>query len=374
MTLISGYKFKEGAFLQSDVLLTSESMTNFPDVKVPTYTGSNYIPHTDRRVAGLTQKIFIFNEKLAIACAGDLAKIKSAIHCIKAFLLHRAKPTLNEIMENLINHIGEDVVEISLIFMSVNGNSVEMDCVNSKQIPASINVDLYVAGSGWARAKELFQQFLPHFDGVSPGDVVAHGVCTSLFHFAEYILKEFDNKEYSENLQDYFGGGFEVAAFFDGKIQKISHILYAYSEAYLDDESYLQIEPPNFILKSEYIDNNLLIRSAEIYLDKEKHHKIKNDRVSIIPSLDSDAEAKSLDNSECVNFAVADFVCYFVRYRFGENFIIIPYIRKYISHRDFLANGFTFLAVEGYLYTEFRDKFRKEICEHIMHFIKSIKR
>lgn len=374
MTLIAGYKFKGGAFLQSDILLTSESRCSHPEIKVPTYSGTNNIPFTDNRIAGLVQKIFIIKEKFAVSCAGDLSVIKGAIHCIKAFMLHRMKISSEEIIHHLYREIGDEINQISLIFININNHLMEMGFINSEKISINENIDLYVAGSGNSRAKESFSKFPPDFFDVPHDDVVAHGVCTSLSQFAEYILKEFDNKQYSENFQDYFGGGFEVAAFFDGKIQKISNILYSYSEAYLDEESYIQIEPPSFILKSQYVDNYLLIRSAEVYLDK-KHHKINNDRICIIPPLDANEGTRSNDNIDMVNFAEAEFVCYFVRFKFGDNnYIIFPFIKKYSSSVEFIKSGFTFLNVDGYLFTNFSEKFRGEISERIMYLMNSKKK
>ncbi len=371
MTLISGYGFKGGAFLQADVLLTGDAVHNFPRIDIPTIREVDSIPFKNTKVAGLTQKIFIIEDKLAVACAGNLSVIKSAVQLIKSYLLQRNSVPLDEIFNELNVFLSNELNEISLIFINVHNEALELGHVNSLEKRNDEELLLYIAGTGSSQAQEEFSKMANGFFDVGIEDVAVHGICTSLYHFANYMLKEFDNQEFCENLQDYFGGGFEIAAFYNGKIQKVSNILYVYSEACLDENSILQVEPPSFLVKSNYIGSDLVFSSASIYVDEEsKHHKVRDEKTCTVPPLDSCKETCSERQIDPTVFIYAEYVCYFVRLKISDKrYKIFPFVKKYEDENDFIKNGFNFIVLNGYLWTNFSAEFKKEISEFAMKYL-----
>ncbi|WP_206213543.1 hypothetical protein, partial [Pseudomonas viridiflava] len=80
-----------------------------------------------------------------------------------------------------------------------------------------------------------------------------------------------------------FGGGYEVVAFYDGRFQKISNIVYAFADAELDAEGMLQVDFPKCLIKSEYKGEDLKIRSVELQFDEDFDEYVPvNDRTFTI--------------------------------------------------------------------------------------------
>lgn len=84
--------------------------------------------------------------------------------------------------------------------------------------------------------KAHYQDYPPHAFDVLEENIVVHGTCMALDQFAKYLKNEFENKYKSESIARLFGGGYEVVAFYDGRFQKISNIVYAFADAELDAE------------------------------------------------------------------------------------------------------------------------------------------
>lgn len=373
MTMITGYKLKEGAFLQADILLTSRDTWIEPS-PVPSFNSDESSPRLEEHiVAGLCQKILIVNKHFAVAFAGDVPDIEIAVRVIDELV----KQSSDLSGKRLVDALQDDPVlkksNLAVIALIVEGEDIQISQYGARFGTANEHFELWVGGTGADHAVEHFDSFPPEAFDVAEDDIVVHGTCMALYQFANQLIAEFDDEFESESMANLFGGGYEVLAFYDDQFQKVPNVVYAFAEAEMDAEGILQIEHPKFLLKSTYEGDDLIIRSVEVEQSEELElYTPHNDRTFSIAPIIRYNETKVEENRQDVMF-YGDFLCFIVKVDVQSESFTIPFIRKYRDFRFFMYEGFIASVNEDEVRIIYSDVFQEELEGRVFNYYRQLK-
>lgn len=373
MTMISGYKLKEGGFLQADILLTSRSKW-MPSSQVPSFKPDDDSPALDAHaVSGLCQKILVVNDHFAVAFAGDVPAIQAVVRLIERLVDQHPVLTGKRFSDAVLADKEISNAAIKIIALSVEDDEVHISNVYADYGHDNENFELWVGGSGADHAIEHYQDYpLDAFD-VLDEDVVVHGTCMALDQFAKHLKSEFENKFKSESIANLFGGGYEVVAFYDGRFQKISNIVYAFADAEVDSDGILQIDFPKCLIKSVYEGDDLKIRSVELQYDEDFDEYVAiNDRTFSIAPISRYHETKVSDDVNGLRFR-GEFLCFLINVRTAKGNYTIPVIRKYESEFHFLLKAFTATVESDFVQLNYSEIFSEDVTAHVLGHMKQLK-
>ncbi|WP_260513796.1 hypothetical protein [Serratia fonticola] len=373
MTMITGYRLKEGGFLQADILLTSKSPRMRPS-QIPSFNpDADSLPLKAHIVVGLCQKILVVNEHFAIAFAGSVPEIQNAVLLINTLLVQSPELSGKLVINALLTDDRLKKAELIAIALSIENNEIRIINHCTEFGISNEHFELYVGGSGSEQAIQHYEQYPLHAFDVPVEDVVAQGTCMALEQFAHHLIDEFENKFESETIADLFGGGFEVVAYHSGQFHKISDVVYAYAEAEIDADGVLQVNLPKFLLKSTYQGNNLKIRSVEIhYNEDEDDHVTRNDRTFTIAPITRYRETCVEEDCEEINF-LGEFLCFVIKVKKKFGSFTIPFIKKYDRLTGFATKAFIATVSKDnvqFLYTE---TFEKELEMHVLNYMQQLR-
>jgi hypothetical protein len=375
LTMISGFRLRYGLFLQSDILLTSPKELNCEDAEFPTYHNyeSGGFPLPDDRVSGLAQKTLTINDHFAVAFSGRGDRIFSAIHLIRKLTVDNQELTSDRYLSALRSDPELMDENLSVIILAPAGDEVGITYHGPIRDFSTVNFDMVAGGSGAQHAIDHFSQYPIEAFDVCDEDIVAQGTCMALEQFANHIIDEIDNQELAKSITECFGGGYEISAFYDGKINKVPDIVYAFAEARFDEDMYLQVEPPNFLMKTTYKDDNLLIRSLVNEVDPaDGFHKRRHDRTFTIAPITRFQESTVEEGCEDVHF-LGKFLCFIIKVRFGKfNSFTIPFIKKYNTFEDFVTKGFFPLPMAEHITFKYSKEFNRDIHERVVAYMKKL--
>lgn len=367
MTLITGYRLKQGAFLQADILLTAANATRRCPSPIPSFSpdgGSTSL--SAPTVAGLCQKILIVNKNLAVAFAGSVTAIQDAIRLIDSLLAQSPDLTSKCFTDALLADEQLKDAQLCAIALSVDGNAILFTSHRAEIGVSNEHFKLIVGGSGSQSAIQHFEQYPPSAFDVSWEDVVVHGTCMALHQFAVHLIDEFENKFESESISDLFGGGYEIVAYHGGQFHKISDVVYVYAEAELDADGMLQVERPKFLLKSTYCDDDLKIRSMEIHYDEEDDNcTIQNDRTFTIAPITRYHESHVEEGCEDI-IILGEFLCFVIKVKLPTGSFTIPFIGKYDGLLGFVEKAFIAITKRNNIYFIYTDTFRQELQDFVL--------
>lgn len=373
MTMISGYKLKEGGFLQADILLTTPD-TWAMSWPVPSFQTDDDSPALeDHIVAGLCQKILVVNDHFAVAFAGDVPVIQDVVRLIDRLIDQHPVLTSKRFSDAVLADEKISNADINIIALSFEDDEIHISNVFAGYGHDNEHFEQLVGGSGGDHAIEHYQDYPSHAFDVLEEDIVVHGTCMALNHFSERLSNEFKEKFQSESIANLFGGGYEVVAYYDGKFQKISNIVYVFAEAEIDSDGMLQVDFPRFLIKSAYDGDDLKIRSVELQYDEDfDEHVALNDRTFTIAPISRYHETKVDHALDDLKFR-GDFLCYLVTVRVGEGGFTIPFIKKYENELHFLYKAFSATIDPDLVQINYSDIFEEEFTAHVMKYMEQLK-
>lgn len=258
MTIIASYDIFGCKVLLADTLITSPQRNEDKPI-LPTL-GKIYSTQVDDDVyiAGNLQKIQILSNYCAVAYAGKVA------------LAHRFITALSDILKDrtlLISDIEKtykdiDVnSELAIIYLYNSGDEkIIAGGLNCIDVLSDVLGKVIYRGSG-EQAITDYIQWLDNNTVIHkpPSDeVVANGVRIAIQQIAQLQMAEISSSNTPESIKDYFGSGYEIVSFYDGKFNKID-LTYAFIElTYNHQTKKIDINHPYLIL-SNYIENDFLV-------------------------------------------------------------------------------------------------------------------
>lgn len=258
MTIIAGYNINGCKVLLADILITSEQ-ENEGELILPTL-GEMNSSRVDSSIyiAGNLQKIQILSDYCAIAYAGSVSLAYDLIKILNDILSER-KLLISDI-KNAYKNIDKNS-EMAIIYLYNIGNEeIISGGLNCDTALSDVLGEVIYRGSG----EEAITDYMKWLDEISykhqplNDEAVAHAVSVAIQQTAQLQMAEIHSDNTPESIKDYFGSGYEIVSFYNGKFNKID-LSYVFLElTYNPQTSFVNIEYPYFIL-SNYVEDGFLV-------------------------------------------------------------------------------------------------------------------
>lgn len=257
MTIIASYNYFGCGIVIGDILINGPvDEEKLPQTSLPTLGNVANFFSGAWGIHQSSQKVCIISDHCAIAWAGS--RLYAHLFVVRIRNLARRIVITKNIIERLFNKCG--IGEISIVGAIYENGSMHtfgFDCENLK---CSTLGDVYNAGSGASIVKDYID-IIKHMKLEAPDEdeISAQGVSLALTQVAHLLNAEFRKGDNAESIMELFGGGYEIAAFFDDKFQKINS-----NFVFLDISlvnGYLKIGNPKLLISQTYALGQLRFQS-----------------------------------------------------------------------------------------------------------------
>jgi hypothetical protein len=310
MTVISSFSINNCPILLGDLLVSGDENLQL-SLSIPTIgeitkvfpKGSGFVP------TGLTQKIAIMNDNLALAWAGSRISAKIIIGNLLKEAQKKSNWNFDDLSYFFADYDKEYGDDINFIGYSNDGERIFSFGYGTNQIKYnSENYGLVrLCGSGAINLRSS----LNHFDNLSASrttNPLESAVANTLVITTYMTGKE---RITCRNLSEYYGGGFEILSFVRRKFKKIDDITYlVWIGRQLRDLSW-ELSPPEICIKYYYLDDMLLIKRAEFKTQKRGTLTCDNEAVHIVTPIYRNANDVVLENINLSSFN-SIFLCSFI--------------------------------------------------------------
>jgi len=287
MTIIAAYAIRKFPMLFGDLLLTGRNDPSAQKVAVPAQGEvQEFFGSSGWGISGLNQKVTIIGDNCVVAWAGTwlgakvaIAKLRelassSTLTCEAVLNALHAEPDLKHYPASFVGLIHEDGVLQQFRFNAEHFQNPSLGTV-------------YLSGTGSAAIHE-FSQMLAGADsrmtGSPNGADVA--IAQSLMLGGLLLQSEFRGGDAATTLRHMFGGGYEIAFYSEGRMQKLSEVTYVFWEALVTAHD-VQLSHPQLLVKQKYAGDFLLIRSARVESSATSLRVVDEQRHVIRPMYES---------------------------------------------------------------------------------------
>ncbi|WP_157572494.1 hypothetical protein [Nevskia soli] len=362
MTIIAAYTVEGCPILIGDLLISGIERIDRKH-SVPMIGGvENIFPAgSGWSIIGLRQKIEILNATTAIAWAGSYIAARIVIKELK-LLASENKLSFSKI-KDYFSSLDPDIVKQGVSFI---GWTLEKDLFktfefNTKNRLSTSLIGTVVATGTGAEAfvKSLSNIPLNSFKATGKINSLATAISTSLFTTG-LMLRAEASAASSSSLLGFFGGGYELATFFDGRFQKIGNVTYVFWEARISNLG-VTISSPLLALKQEYFNEILLIHSIEFGNHSTQERQItRNDYHAVLPVY---AAASEIDLQLLKPTSLnSRFTCHYFGISINGNYEILCKL----DHRiDDATRDILFIEENGQVTVKVAQDFLTHIAEEI---------
>jgi hypothetical protein len=279
LTLIASTLNYEMPFVISDLVWSGKRRGS--PIPLPTHPPHDPLHRSRTRFrhqsVRMMQKMYIIADNTCIVFAGDSEEIQILLLSLKSIFSNRTFISRKNIDDFLQSYVLQTkFAESGFFIMQVEHTLDNSITVNQFHFPRSQPSDSD-AGEGWQTLHHpLYEEVFACGTGIddlfnvigaprdfkssySKGDFML-AVQTNLVLTAKLLALERTSRY---TLRNFWGGGFETA-FYNGKrLEKINHLTYVISQAYLDDYGRFGLPIPVVIMHYHYFNDILYILSLE---------------------------------------------------------------------------------------------------------------
>jgi hypothetical protein len=314
-------------------------------------------------IRGLVQKVVILSPDCAMAWSGSYVGARVAIKELREIAAHE-QLTAARISSFLSSH--PDLAQHSASFVGwarePDGRFRQFWHQANYVFETGLFGKISIAGSGSDAIKELVDLSLQG-ERHETGDVnpAAKAICSGLSFASMLLSAELQGGEAAPTLLNMFGGGYEVAAFFNGSFQKIPENTLLVWEA-RNTSSGLLIGLPRLIVKQHYYHDILLMKSAQLISSDSGAPTIKEEQLHLIGPPDRKASEKHLSIGRDIPLdSKVRCHCFCV---FGEgNAIEMIYTRIQLESLE--SNTVTIVDEGGQIVLGFNHEFISDLSESL---------
>lgn len=264
MTIIAAYAIRKFPVLLGDLLLTGKNDPSARNVAVPAQGEvQEFFGSSGWGISGLSQKVTIIGDNCVVAWADTWLGAKVAISRLRE-LACSSTLTCEAILKAL--HAEPDLTHYPASFVGLvhEDGVLQQFRFNAEHFQSSSLGTVYLSGTGSAVIHE-FSKILAGVDSRmtgSPNDADV-AVAQSLMLCGLLLNSEFRGGDAATTLRNMFGGGYEIAFYSEGRMQKLSEVTYVFWEAQVTAHD-VQLSHPQLLVKQKYAGDFLLIRSARV--------------------------------------------------------------------------------------------------------------
>lgn len=265
MTVIAAFNVDSCPVVFGDLLLTGESNSTRV-VAVPAVGEvQDFFENAGWSILGLRQKVVLINEHCVLAWAGSYLGARSAIDDLRS-LAATSTLTRDSVHAFLAAHQDANSLGTSFVgwvheeeygrFGQFRHDAEVLDA-------GSLGL-MSVQGTGADTLKELVDIW-KGMQGRENGEVnsAVRAIATGFSMSSMLLSTELHGGYAAPTLRSMFGGGYEVAAFLNGRFQKVGDLTFVIWNAKVSSEG-VRISLPQLIIKQTYFNDVLLLRSARV--------------------------------------------------------------------------------------------------------------
>ncbi|HLO62555.1 MAG TPA: hypothetical protein VK165_06275 [Azonexus sp.] len=176
---------------------------------------------------------------------------------------------------------------------------------------------------------------------------------------ASLLRSELHGADAAPTLRHMFGGGYEVAIFADGAFCKLGDMTFVIWEADVTDG--IRLSHPQLILKQQYWNDILLIRSARIKTNDSKLELFDQQFHSVLPMY---GVSKDIETEELLKLSLqSDLTCHCFFVRENEGLALYFYIDRCLPNTE---STMTVEEREGVVNVIFSSKFTQQVVANIL--------
>jgi hypothetical protein len=323
MTVVVGFLINKYPLLVGDILLSSEEIVgraiNLPltgDVRNVFPEGAGFVP------TGLRQKLVVIGDNLALGWSGTRIAAKTVIK--EMIKLNDRTPFTKETLDAFIKNVDDIVIGQGVSFVGflrdpeTSGFHMFNSYTNEEPKKfTSENGSATIIGSA---GDDLLNFIEP--TGIKPHPVEEGVVQSTINTGLEYTgaLLNFELTT-QQTLLSYFGAGYELLTFANGKFQKVSDITYLFWAGEVSNKE-VSISLSH-IAKYDYVDDVLLIRSARVHHFEEENIKALEDNIFVIDPAYRESTANEIEKFVKPSYN-SNFICsYFLNRKDGAGYLTI---------------------------------------------------
>lgn len=220
-------------------------------------TGTGDVP------VGLRQKIAIISDNLVIGWAGSYIAAKHVMGDLYA--KSKFEQFTIESLSDYFGSIGGDIGGLKVEFVGFITDPMDPHKITSFEYgcesePTTDYGEVGLLGTGGEDLRALLNQF-PEPPRILEGNPNAVGTAVSFALGLSGILL---NTELAtlQSLLSFYGGGYEIASFIDGRFQKVDHITYIFWRARIIEQEVRISQAPLHVFSYAYSGDILKIRSV----------------------------------------------------------------------------------------------------------------
>jgi len=301
-----------------DLLLSSdEKPTKEITIPVSRDINSKIVHLNDRATVGLTQKVNLVGERMAVAWSGDFDTAKSFIGMLAPFAV---LPVIDpEIIRNVIRSLDEQTKKalhlIILIVKEDDGSgSPNYEVISHRANGKNCGpfADVHIAGNGTGAFQELLNQF-----GAAYSPLLAPPKDRQLFSMqsAVAMCAELTGYEIASNdtIRKGWGGGFEAAYLEDGLIKKVEnrlHLFFRLVSSRQDGPPHLKFLP--YFNKVDYWHDVLVIRAIEHKFTKRGQLDQGREDVFLLTPIANEAADYDFSGFQVPSLSATTVCCYII--------------------------------------------------------------
>jgi len=359
MTLIATLNDGKCPGILGDLLVSgnerSDTVPNIPlvgDVTNVFPIGSEY------SIVGLRQKVIVIAGNCVIAWSGVYVFARSIVRELRE-LASQSSLTLQTIQQyfsNLDSTVGN---EVSFVGLLQDDNAFHQFFYNAETAESSMFGRMNAAGSGGAPFLSLAGGLEPRAAKISGRDINSLERTVSSMLMATGIMLQAELSS-QRNLLHYFGGGYELATFVDGRFAKVGDIMFIFWHAEVGEDGVGL--GPRAAFKQDYSNDILLIHALRIQPARGVHDapSVEDSKYVVSPvdqNIDQ-AQARALQwpglNST--------FTCHVVLIPVADSFAVFTRI-DYSADRT--PKGIQFISTEAHVAVGVDPNFVRKLAESI---------
>lgn len=310
MTAIAAFSVDRCPVVFGDLLVTgptsSASMVAVPAVGDvhDFFEGSGWSIH------GLQQKVTLISDQCMLAWAGGWLGAKVAIAELRE-IAEKTQLTADGVRAFLNAH--SDVSRHDTSFVGWvhedSGNSFVQFRHNAEVISTGNLGRMALQGTGSGAIKELVEIW-KGLEVRTAGEVnsAVKAIATGFSMSSMLLRAELHGGAGAQTLRTMFGGGYEVASFFNGAFQKAGGLTFLIWRAQVTAEG-VRLAPPELLLKQSYLNDVLMLRSARVVSEGQAAPKLVDEQRHMIFPMYEVREKPTQHDMAAISFQ-SPFLCH----------------------------------------------------------------
>lgn len=366
MTLIAAFSPQGYPLVFGDLLLTGPRLTSTNQVAVPANSEAHdFFGDSEWGIVGLRQKVNLVGKKCAIAWAGSCLGAKIAISGLQTLAASESL-TADRILQYLQDEPDLKSHDASFVGMVATEQGIHQFQFAANTLKSGALGQVFYAGSGSAAIEEFSNILLNTDTKVTGNPTVADlGIANALNLGGLLLQSEFRGGDSAATLRQFFGGGYEIAYFDGNEMRKFGDVTFVFWEAQVTSNA-VHVSLPQFLLKQVYIEDDLLIRSAQIAVDpQDGTPRVVNEQRHLIRPLVSGTSALNALANGGFSFE-SRMLCHCIAVRDPSSLIrIYTRVQRYSADSE-ITIGFP--SMDGQIAFRFRYDTLMEITKSLERF------